>query len=542
MACQSQSADWSSPSIDVERCSPNPNASTPAAPTDFGTVRCEPVSVKCSSASGIIHLDKLKLSSADNKGGIKCILCDSAWYTPVELESLEGKRKSRNWRRSIYYHNTPLGTHLSSLGLITNKSGSASPRTLSPSRTKLFHQSSNNVIIDPVLVFVKAYRLKGNTVGLKQAVLSHFDPSCLNNAHKLLWNTNGDILEQMGLPYHARRGSDKCQVSDVLLADIVTAFDKLDACDKLPNIYCEAFDLTKIPCLVPDIVSKRVADNTSSLESLTNAVQNLPSKLSTTLFEPVTKCCDGLNELIFSVKTQLDHLSASVKSFSHSVVVSSPPSLVRSVQNTSSLPRPSHSTMDHKSHTQYDRSLNVILFGLPESNLLDTKSTIDQLSIFLVGKAIKLVDAFCLGCRPESKASPSARPRPLLIKLESTWDKKLPLASSRKLKGYTISRLFLREDLPPEARSAKTKRQTEAAPLLSSVSPGPLTKNSPATDDADGTVVCSDAVSGDTTLLVCLENGAINYLPKVRSNLPAVPGWNRLARSHRNSANFWHKL
>ena len=287
-----------------------------------------------------------------------------------------------------------MGTHLSSLGLITNKSGSASPRTLSPSRTELFHQSSNNVIIDPVLAFVKAYCLKGNTVGLKQAVFSHFDPSCLNNVHKLLWNTSGDILEQMGLPYHARRGSDKRQVSDVLLADIVTAFDKLDACDKLPNIYCEAFDLTKIPYLVPDIVSKRVADNTSSLESLTNAVQNLPSKLSTTLFEPVTKCCDGLNKLISSVKTQLDHLSASVKSFSHSVDVSSPPSLVRSVQNISSLPRPSHSTMDHKSHTQYDRFRNVILFGLPESNLFDTKSAIDQLSIFLVGKAIKLVDAF----------------------------------------------------------------------------------------------------------------------------------------------------
>ena len=90
MACQSQSTDWSSPSIDVGRCSLNPNASTPAAPTDFGTVHCKPVPVKCGSASGIIHLDKLKVSSAGNKGGIKCILCDSAWYTPVEFENLGG--------------------------------------------------------------------------------------------------------------------------------------------------------------------------------------------------------------------------------------------------------------------------------------------------------------------------------------------------------------------------------------------------------------------------------------------------------------------
>ena len=57
---------------------------------------------------------------------------------------------------------------------------------------------------------------------------------------------------------------------------------------------------------------------------------------------------------------------------------------------------------------------------------------------------------------PEASVS-TARPCPLLIKLDSSWDRRLLLASCRKLKGYTTHKLFLREDLPPEARITKYK-------------------------------------------------------------------------------------
>ena len=70
--------------------------------------------------------------------------------------------------------------------------------------------------------------MKGDLVDLKQEVCSQFDPSSLGSAHKLLWDFCGSDLEQLGLPYHARRGSDKRQVTDILVADItVTAIDKL---------------------------------------------------------------------------------------------------------------------------------------------------------------------------------------------------------------------------------------------------------------------------------------------------------------------------
>ena len=48
-------------------------------------------------------------------------------------------------------------------------------------------------------------------------------------------------------------------------------------------------------------------------------------------------------------------------------------------------------------------------------------------------------------------------PHPILIKLESCWDKWLLSASCRKLEGYSQHKLFIHEDLPPDARTNKHK-------------------------------------------------------------------------------------
>ena len=57
-------------------------------------------------------------------------------------------------------------------------------------------------LIDPVLAFIKAYRLRGDSAGLKQSV-------CSSSAHRRLWDYCSKELEQLGLPYHARCGSDR---------------------------------------------------------------------------------------------------------------------------------------------------------------------------------------------------------------------------------------------------------------------------------------------------------------------------------------------
>ena len=54
----------------------------------------------------------------------------------------------------------------------------------------------------------------------------------------------------------------------------------------------------------------------------------------------------------------------------------------------------------------------------------------------------------------------SKPPRPLLIKPSNVWDKRLILTSVRKLKEYSILKLFVREDVSPEARQQHAKRKS----------------------------------------------------------------------------------
>ena len=52
-----------------------------------------------------------------------------------------------------------------------------------------------------------------------------------------------------------------------------------------------------------------------------------------------------------------------------------------------------------------------------------------------------MIDAFCLGRK--SVADTHSHPRPVLIKLESCWDKRLLLAACRKLKAIRIINFLL---------------------------------------------------------------------------------------------------
>ena len=47
------------------------------------------------------------------------------------------------------------------------------------------------------------------------------------------------------------------------------------------------------------------------------------------------------------------------------------------------------------------------------------------------------------------------------MKLCSEWDKRLILSSKFKLKEYSVSKVFLREDLPLEVRQARAKQRQE---------------------------------------------------------------------------------
>ena len=127
----------------------------------------------------------------------------------------------------------------SSIGIPLDKNNS-STSSLGPGssvNTSFDGNRTGPTLVNSTLAFIKPYRLKGDTFGLKQAVLSSFHAICLSDAYKSLWDACGDDLRDCGLTVHSRRSSEKLQLVDALLTDIIAAFDKLDTVDSFLGFF-----------------------------------------------------------------------------------------------------------------------------------------------------------------------------------------------------------------------------------------------------------------------------------------------------------------
>ena len=70
------------------------------------------LSVVCGHVSAQFDVDLFKSQTALGKRNIKCVLVGSDWVTPTRLESLGGKGSAKNWKRSITYNKSPIGSIL----------------------------------------------------------------------------------------------------------------------------------------------------------------------------------------------------------------------------------------------------------------------------------------------------------------------------------------------------------------------------------------------------------------------------------------------
>ena len=113
-----------------------------------------------------------------------------------------------------------------------------------------------------------------------------------------------------------------------------------------------------------------MVENGTTLQSLVEGVKVLPSlKMSTILAESVTKCCAHLEKLVSSVKEELDQFSGMVSSGTNKLKLpqtSSGAAVEHSLTNIGQ----SQLSRGHPT-AKYNRSNNVILFGLPKSSLLN---------------------------------------------------------------------------------------------------------------------------------------------------------------------------
>ena len=93
--------------------------------------------------------------------------------------------------------------------------------------------------------------------------------------------------------------------------------------------------------------------------------------------------------------------------------------------------------------------------------------------------------------QPPSSSSP--RPRPLLIKLCTVWDRKLILLRKTNLRDFHIKRLFLREDVAPDHKF----RQKRSAPSQSNANHSPPTSVAVESSSANASVSIPAELTGE---------------------------------------------
>ena len=449
------------------------------------------IKVTCGKLSGQLYLDKLA-----RKPPGKCVYVDGQWYTPSEVESLGGK-KARKWRQSLFHMGKPLvdydltcveqsgvgdtlprnndvdtppcSVQLPSVhqGLpsVSPRSHSGPPSQQGPATVESSQEpglataasastvpscsgcSGENagLLLDAVLSFIKAYRLKGDNDSLRLVVTERFSPKEVETSKRRLWDHCSSVLEANGLVFHARRDSDRRSQILANLDDIIQFFNILDSVGRIPPLYCEASDLLRLPPLSLDPVAEQVSCNSQSLKHLAGLVECLDNRLSSFL---------DSNTTLSGTRVQQSYSAVAASSVSLPEVSS--PALLSTQKSVTSRPPISD-----------NRESNLILFGVPEEgSIVEAKRTVDEVFEFLSGKQVQIKDIFRLGRFKRSQSS-SSRPRPLLIKLCTAWDRKLILLRKTKLREFRIKRLFLREDVAPDHKL----RQRQSDPSSKSNAP-----------------------------------------------------------------------
>lgn len=432
----------------------------PTVPSGLTDTRGDYIAVSCGTAEGNFYFNRLK-DVGSRAGGVKCIWYNDSWITPNDFEISGGKGKNKSWKKSLFHNQLSVQSCLNKLGITTSRTLTPTPSSQLSSASGEVPTSPNpNFIINPVLAFIKAFRLKSDRDSLHKLALSHFDISRLSGAYKTLWDHCSTDLEELGLSFHQRRSCES------VMNDLCSAIDKLDIVNKLPPFFCEACDLITIPSVEVDPVSQRIEQNTVSIDRLTDSFKELPNLISDAITKSIssTVSMKSLEESAQKLNDQISRLSLTLSQTStsdtHQPIIRAHKSQKSENSNSLSSKKPA------KPEQKLDRSLNIICFGLPEvSSLSELNESVHGLLKFLVGNSITFKDAIRLGRRSPGTQLKDSRPRPLLIKLVSVWDKRLVLSSVRKLRDYSVPRLFVREDLSPEAREDRRDRSVKPKPV-----------------------------------------------------------------------------
>ena len=290
-------------------------------------------------------------------------------------------------------------------------------------------------IEDPVLACVVSLRDRLPTCDVRKLILDNFAVSAIKSAKKLLWAARQAVLRQNKKKLIDRRAAQRA-VEEVEFEDLIDFVDCLDECEKLPLVSVSAKDLVLLPAAAfkPRPRSESTEDIAGVLSSHRESFETIQNKITVLERELQSNIC--------AVQESVNQVSLQLKGH-----FSDDPSHYRSAHRQTE-------KAGSREHT--DRSLNVVVFGVPESrDLLGMEALVSRAFESVVGRKVTFTD-----CRRIGRFSTeSVRSRPLLVKFASVWDRRLLLSSKYKLKDFSEANLFVREDRPPNERKGSARQQ-----------------------------------------------------------------------------------
>ena len=305
------------------------------------------------------------------------------------------------------------------------------------SETKVSDPASNDesklsVVINELLMYAVYHRNRLPAASLRSVILNSYSGVEIAAAKKQLLLSFGQYVCDTSLSTE-RCSSTQRSASDAEIDDILELLDIVDNLHALTSVQFVTAKYDRLPGYGPEqinvcsLLDRQVAAD-KNIADLVNKVDALSSSHVVHRESSSTTTSD-LSSSMQSIEKQLTDLN-------------------RMIQNTHSVAKPTQTDAADR-----DRQCNMIVFGIAESSDRNVwRNKVLEVLRHAAGHEIMVSDAFRLG------RYNSASCRPVLVKMQSIWDRRTVLSGSRKLADIPEFRrsVYIYPDEPVEVRRRKT--------------------------------------------------------------------------------------
>ena len=300
----------------------------------------------------------------------------------------------------------------------------------------------NSFVVNELLLYIKHYKNKCQSEGLKRTIHSSFCNASITEAKKLLIKLYKNMVD-ISQFVADRRNSTMRSAAEADLDDI---FGMLEIIEQRKvgitvNIVFVAVNLDLIPKGAP---GEQMTNEDKQNQTEPTCEQN-PSSVQ---LQPYVENDANISARLNKMQQSIDDMSTTIQVYMSNV--SKPNNDTCSfVTEATTVP-----TMGcDKAKIEIEKSdpnrlANLIVYGVPENrNAAEWRQVIDEILTFLLNKPVDLVDSFRLGRYDENKT------RPILIKLSTRWDRRLLLTKRNQLKNNPkYQKIFIAPDEPIKVR------------------------------------------------------------------------------------------